>query len=105
MSIVEFNGGRITHKYLMGKTKSELARMYLDLLDCHEYATFSRDEAYRDIINLMERLAPKLGFTSFPISKDQSVWAKNKEQADSLRLGESVYRFVREELLGENNVK
>ena len=31
-AFIEFNGGPITHKYLMGKTKWELASMYMDLL-------------------------------------------------------------------------
>jgi hypothetical protein len=30
MSIVEFRGGRITHRYLMRRSKEELARMVLD---------------------------------------------------------------------------
>ena len=32
MAIIEFHGGRITHKYLMGKTKWELAYMYMELI-------------------------------------------------------------------------
>lgn len=36
MSIVEFNGGPITHRYLMGKSKFDLARMYMDLLETGE---------------------------------------------------------------------
>ena len=32
MSIVEFKGGPITVRYLERKRKSELARMYMDLL-------------------------------------------------------------------------
>lgn len=32
MAIIEFHGGPVTHKYLMGKTKWELASMYMDLL-------------------------------------------------------------------------
>ena len=39
MAIVEFHGGRITHKYLMNKTKWELARMYLELLELYEAQT------------------------------------------------------------------
>lgn len=36
MGIIEFNGCPITHKYLMGKTKWELASMYMELLRLHE---------------------------------------------------------------------
>lgn len=32
MAIIEIIGGPITHKYLMGKTKHELADMYMRLL-------------------------------------------------------------------------
>lgn len=46
MSIVEFNGGRITHKYLMGKTKWELARLYMELLGSYE----ELEEKYRDLL-------------------------------------------------------
>lgn len=33
MSVVEFRGGPVTHRYLMSKTKHDLARLYLGLLD------------------------------------------------------------------------
>lgn len=33
MAIVEYRGSKITYKYLMNKTKSDLAREYLILLD------------------------------------------------------------------------
>lgn len=36
MAIIEFNGGPITHKYLMNKTKWELASMYMELLRLYE---------------------------------------------------------------------
>lgn len=36
MSIVEFRGGPITHRYLMGKSKADLARMYMQLLEAME---------------------------------------------------------------------
>lgn len=32
MAIIEIHGGPITHRYLMGKTKDELARLYIQLL-------------------------------------------------------------------------
>lgn len=32
MAIIEIHGGPITHRYLMGKTKDELARLYMRLL-------------------------------------------------------------------------
>ena len=32
MAVIEINGGPITHRYLMGKTKDELASMYMRLL-------------------------------------------------------------------------
>lgn len=32
MAIIEFRGGPITHKHLMGKRKDDLARMYIELL-------------------------------------------------------------------------
>lgn len=44
MSIIEFNGGPITHKYLMGKTKWELAIMYMDLLRMYERALADDDD-------------------------------------------------------------
>lgn len=36
MSIVEFHGGPITHRYLMNKSKHDLARMVLDGLEREE---------------------------------------------------------------------
>ena len=35
MSVFEYHGGPITHHYLMKKSKSELASMYMDLLRIH----------------------------------------------------------------------
>lgn len=32
MSIIEIRGGPITHRYLMNKSKNDIARMYLDHL-------------------------------------------------------------------------
>lgn len=32
MAIIEIHGGPITHRYLIGKTKDELARLYMRLL-------------------------------------------------------------------------
>lgn len=32
MAVIEINGGPITHRYLMGKTKDDLANMYMRLL-------------------------------------------------------------------------
>lgn len=36
MSRVEFRGGPVTHSYLMNKSKHDLARMYMELLDVLE---------------------------------------------------------------------
>lgn len=36
MAIVEFHGGTITHRYLMNKSKHDLARMYMELLRVRE---------------------------------------------------------------------
>lgn len=36
MSIVEFRGGPVTHRYLMNKTKYDLARLYMELLSVLE---------------------------------------------------------------------
>jgi len=36
MAIVEYHGGPITHRYLMNKTKHDLASMYMELLRIRE---------------------------------------------------------------------
>jgi len=36
VSRVEFRGGPVTHSYLMNKSKYDLARMYMELLDVLE---------------------------------------------------------------------
>jgi len=36
VSIIEFHGGPITHRYLMNRSKADLARMYMQLLDSLE---------------------------------------------------------------------
>jgi len=33
MAVIEIYGGRITHRYLMNKSKRDLADMYMQLLD------------------------------------------------------------------------
>lgn len=40
----EIRGGRITHRYLMGKSKYELATMYMDLLKCQALAAKDIDD-------------------------------------------------------------
>lgn len=45
MSIIEIRGGRITHQYLMRKSKSELAYMVLDYLREIERLRKLHDEA------------------------------------------------------------
>lgn len=50
MAIIEIIGGPITYQYLMRKTKSELADMYLRLL--RETERDAKDaEKYREIIS------------------------------------------------------
>lgn len=58
MSIVEFQGGRITRRYLMNKTKDDLAGMYLQLLDSRTSleAQLAAVTAERDA--LLEALTP-----------------------------------------------
>ena len=51
--IFEINGGPITHRYLMGKTKDQLAYRYLDLLKIH-------DEKTRELGAEIERLQSNL---------------------------------------------
>ncbi len=48
MTIVEFFGGRITHKYLMNKTKWELACMYMELLAEYEKLKQNQQEVTND---------------------------------------------------------
>ena len=55
MGIIEFYGGRITHKYLMNKTKYDLARMYLELLELYEAA-----QEYEARVTELEERAEKL---------------------------------------------
>ena len=38
MSIIEFSGGQINHRYLMGKSKNDLAHMVMDYLTVWEKA-------------------------------------------------------------------
>ena len=50
MAIIEIIGGPITHKYLMGKTKHDLADMYMRLL--RETASEAKDAArYRWLLD------------------------------------------------------
>lgn len=46
MSIVEFNGGPITHRYLMNKSKHDLSTMYMDLLRCLRHETLREPEGW-----------------------------------------------------------
>ena len=59
MSIVEFNGGPVTHRYLMNKTKSELASMYMDLLRIRERIERERNELRNTLVDAGEEECPK----------------------------------------------
>jgi len=52
MAIIEFNGGPITHRYLMNKTKNDLARMYMELLNVREKEITERDALRAEVERL-----------------------------------------------------
>ena len=54
------------------------------------------NKLYQERFNLYTALAPKLGFK--PFGKGQITWAKSQEQADAIRLGESVFKYVEQAL-------
>lgn len=51
--------------------------------------------------NAYKAIAPFLGFKEFYINPRQKAWAKSQKQADTLQLGESIYKFVRDEIEDE----
>lgn len=54
MSIFEIKGGRITHRYLVRKTKYELAHMYMDLLQENERLKALVSEMREDIMSWLK---------------------------------------------------
>lgn len=67
MSIVEYRGGPITHRYLMKKTRAELERMYLSnqkahgfingLLDAKDLRAFDRkDQVASEVMAQFRRM-------------------------------------------------
>ena len=63
MSIVEYHGGPITHHYLMKKSKSELASMYMDLLKIRDQQRrqYARKSPRGDVLNEEQILTLWLG--------------------------------------------
>lgn len=61
-------------------------------------------EAYnskcQEMITLKEAIAPILGFSeySIPFNSSQKVWAKSQDQANTLQLGHSFFKFVDAEI-------
>lgn len=60
MSIVEYHGGTITHRYLMNKSKTDLANMYLELLRI-------RNRDLQVACNLRDVLLDAGGFEDVPL--------------------------------------
>ena len=51
---------------------------------------------YKEKIDTLDKVAKALEFK--PYGKNQIKWAKSQEQADSIRIGESVYKYVEQAL-------
>jgi hypothetical protein len=74
MSIVEVCGGPITHRYLMGKSKSDLAHAYMGLLGAYAGMKRRAETAEADVERLLvalELIAGEQGQFSMPWPEEQ----------------------------------
>ena len=75
---------------------NELAASNKELDDKVEKLKAENKKLWRENFNILRQAAKALGFK--PYGKGQVIWAKSKQQADSIKVGESVFKFVEEAL-------
>jgi hypothetical protein len=58
------------------------------------------DDKCRELHNAYNKIAPTLNLKPFhgTCNKEQVIWAKTQDQANSLRAGEDIFTFVKQEL-------
>ncbi len=66
MAVFEIHGGPITHRYLMNKSKHDLARMYMELLD-------RRREDNRQVKAVVEYLCEHEGAEGFSADMNDRI--------------------------------
>lgn len=71
-------------------------KLITDLAKDNEAKDKRINELYRKHFDTLEKIAPKLGFK--PFGNTQVKWAKSQEDADKIKLGESVYKYVEQAL-------
>lgn len=90
MSVFEVGGGRVTHKSLMNKTKSDLAFQLLTVLDKFDDICKVNDR----LLKLQEDIETTIA--DFAVARDVHWNAVPDDEADTLEVYDDILRRLRE---------
>lgn len=79
MSKISFEGGEITYKYLMNKSKNDLSRMYLELLtEFKQLQNTAHNNDYTKCLGLLEKQLNNKGEIGLvPVSEVMKLISKH----------------------------